>query len=265
MSSPNMHKRLVYHWIGRHIEGRRDLREADRVEMYVAALRGSLQRGLWLNRMDEVLELGRHRLELTRRMVCLTESRLSECRFHSQRYGRLGLGFPKRFVLEAGGKPVTYVRHKRGDLYTRLLLEAVDDAHGVVQRRRLEYLAHFVKPMGVQRRRRPRVERAPVGERPAATPQLWARRQFGPRLLYLSEAEWRIVEDPSLLERSSVDLESTPERTYLGYDPGLDLMTVVFPDARVQQAALEDPLIRTTLRTADPPINLFHLDEVAEL
>jgi len=261
-----MHKRLVYHWIGRHIESRRDLPEAERVEMYVEALRGSLDKGLWLNRMDEALHLGRHRLDLNRRMVCLTESRLSECRFHSQRYGKLGLGFPKRFVLEAGGKPVSYVRHKRGDLYTRLLLEAVEDAHGLVQRRRLEYLAHFVKPMGVQRRKRTR-RRASAPRAPGTgpTPQLWTRRQFGPRLLYLSEAEWRIVEDPSLLERTSIEMESTAERTYLRYDPGLDLMTVVFPDARIQQAALEDPVVGPKLRLADPPINLFHLDEVGEL
>jgi hypothetical protein len=267
MSTRTIHKRQLFHWIGKHIDADKGLDGAGRIDAYVAALRGSLSGGLWMNQMNEELRLGKQSHVMRRRMVCLTENRLSECTFHAHRYGRLGLGFPKRFVLGAGGKPVSYVSLKQGDVHTRFLLEALAEAEekGLGTAAKLDFVAHFLKPLGQKRAGRnpgaAPVRNVPRGPSGAAV----ERRQYGPRMIFQSEGEWRVVEDKSLLERREPVIRSEPARSYLRYAVGPDLMTIVFPDRATQQAAMRDPEIRAALSGAALPVNVFHLDEINEL
>ncbi len=267
MSTATIHKRQLFHWIGKHIDADRSLDSAGRIAAYVGALRGSLTGGLWMNRMDEELALRRRAHRLNRRMVCLTENRLSECSYHARRYGRLGLGFPKRFVLDAGGKPVSYVANKQGDLHTRFLLEALEaaNAQGLSIGPQLDFVAHFVKPLGARKPPSTR-RRAASGAGPAAKPDaLVQRRQYGRAMIFQSEGEWRVVEDASLLRRAHPMIRHEHARSYLNYAAGPDLMTIVFPDRATQQAAMADPEIAATLTGAPLPVNVFHLDEINEL
>ena len=250
MSTPTIHKRQLFHWIGRHIEDpHRGLTAAEKVTEYVECLRTSLSGGLWMTEMDEALKVGARSHALKRRMVCFTENRLSECKYHSTRYGRLGLGFPKRYVLDTGGKPVSYVQHNKKDLYTASLLAALANSSGDATHQ-LDFILHFVKPLGLRRDpTTPKGDRQEKGSRcrqvPAGAPDArLVRRQFGPRMAYQSESEWRIVEHPELLQRTcegNLRIKSGPERSLVPYRVGHDLMTIVFPDRATQQAALDDP------------------------
>src|SRR6266542_6844878 len=40
--------------------------------------------------------------------ICLTEIRLSQAKDHSDRYGKLGIGFTREFIANKGGRPVMY-------------------------------------------------------------------------------------------------------------------------------------------------------------
>ena len=271
MSTPTIHKRQLFHWIGGHIEHGPDrLTGQERVKAYVECLRASITDGLWLTPKGEVLEIAKRSYRLERRMACFTENRLSECRFHSTRYGRLGLGFPKRFVLQVSGKPVSYVQNRIGDLYTTTLLKLLEATAKKTGADDLDFLAHFVKPLGDKRGARKATSSAPRGAAvPAGPPGADViRRQFGPKMVFQSEGEWRVVEDFALLKRKrggARRLVWGAARTLLPYRPGADLMTIVFPDAATQQAAQNDPVIGPAVANAVPPVNVFHLDEISEL
>ena len=48
-------------------------------------------------------------IDYTVPLTCFTEIRLSEAKSHAAKYGQLGLGFQRRFVIERCGGPVKYV------------------------------------------------------------------------------------------------------------------------------------------------------------
>ncbi len=265
MSTATIHKRQLFHWIGRDLQ-KADLSDEERARRYVAYLKGSLTGGLWLRTMDEVHRLDGREYPLRRRMLCFTENRLSECGYHSKRYGRLGLGFPKRFVLAAGGKPVSYVGMKRGDVHSKLLFSAQAEAAeaGLDSADDLDFVIHFPKPLGTKRASSgEKRERKTAGR--GGKPATVERRQYGPKMAYQAEGEWRVVEHPALVRRTGVRFQVEEEQSYLHYRPGPDLMTIVFPDRRTQQYAMEDRDIRELLEAARPTVNLFHLEEIHEL
>ena len=115
----NIHRQQLFHWIGEHI-GRGDgargqrakLSDAQREE-YLACLLGSFAHGLWMKQPREpewIEPKPRAGFRQARPMTCFTEWSLDLSHPHSTKYGRLGLGFPKRWVLERGGQPVTYFK-----------------------------------------------------------------------------------------------------------------------------------------------------------
>src|SRR5690349_5406552 len=107
----NIHRQQLFHWIGSHIDSRRagqrgKLDDAARTE-YVSCLRGALKHGLWVKTPRDPDFLGKGDLiKVTRPIACFTEWTLGQSLPHTTRYGRLGLGFPKRFVLSRGGQPL---------------------------------------------------------------------------------------------------------------------------------------------------------------
>ena len=108
----NIHRQQLFHWIGIHIEAKapgRFLTDALRDE-YIDCLEDALNNGLWAKVPGTPDQLGDGKLiKVSRPITCFTEWSLGQSLPHTQRYGRMALGFPKRFVLERGGQPVTYV------------------------------------------------------------------------------------------------------------------------------------------------------------
>ena len=112
-----IHKHQLFHWIGHHIDipkGRQnDAASLEQRRAYLDCLRGVLAPGKapWVKPPREPARLGDGSLiRVDRPIVCFTEWSLDESLPHTMRYGRLGLGLPKQFVLRHGGQPVTYVR-----------------------------------------------------------------------------------------------------------------------------------------------------------
>jgi len=79
---------------------------------YVERLLTTLRTGLWLTRGEEILGDGANDSEFRYydSRVCFSEILLSRSDDHSARYGRLGFGFNRLFVLDSGGSPVIYAR-----------------------------------------------------------------------------------------------------------------------------------------------------------
>lgn len=129
---PDTRSEFLIHWTGWDIEeGYREKEEGKR-EMYVERLRRTLLgdpnhwspadddtpaksrsflAGLWMPyEKQNLVGRGGVRLDrVSRPVTCFSEIRLSQVAGHTTRYGRLGFGFDRRFVMQRRGVPVMYV------------------------------------------------------------------------------------------------------------------------------------------------------------
>lgn len=240
------HRQQLFHWIGSHIEeerASRDLTDAQR-QKYVECLDDTLARGLWVKVPRVPDPLYGHEVA-TREMVCFTEWSLRESGRHTGVYGRLGLGFTKRFVLAKGGHPVLYSNGR-----SRLIQSFSKLANRIDPRaaEELEYAAHFIKRVAPpEPRTKPRTS---TRTRKIATAKAGVREPFGTKPLpWLEEREWRIVRrpssDPCLVPNSSG--EAIPPYR-LPFSVGQELLTIVVPDAETMTLALDHHGIRSHLR-----------------
>ena len=285
----NIHRQQLFHWIGSHIDaklklGRSRLTDDLRGE-YVECLRGALKNGLWVKTPRDPDFLGNGDLiKVTRPITCFTEWTLGQSLPHTSRYGRLGLGFPKRFVLSRGGQPLIYVRDSaKNDPYT-MALKAIaklfkgNDLKGKISpsklktlRQHFDYLTHFNK----------RIKHAPIPRpvtkilKPAYIPVTISKisksivppdpfiRLFGPTLHYLEEREWRIVYDKILEVFFTTGPGSPGPEYFLPVKPGRELFTVVLPDNNTVNKALNDSFIRKKLYPADAPhVTVLSLQDI---
>lgn len=280
----SIHRQQLFHWIGSHLDeesGRGRLTD-DLREEYIGCLRNALDNGLWVKTPRNPDFLGKGDLIKVRRPItCFTEWTLGQSLPHTTRYGRLGLGFPKKFVLARGGQPVTYVRDStRQDPYTAALLALArvfqdDAALAAALGRRLaglrdhfDYLTHFNKKIKkVAKRAADSGSRAKktATAKPAAkkAPDVCAR-SFGGTLHYLEEREWRIVYAKSLegFFRPGPGGDGKPEY-YLPFEAGRELFTVVLPDNRTVNIAAQQKSIQKYLFRKDAPhVTLLSLQDI---
>ena len=273
----NLHRRQLFYWMGRALDdrnkGRKVLRD-DLVKELLGQLRGSLEHGIWVKspRHPEHLELRGQTFTLDQPIACFTEWSLGESLPHTAEYGRVGFGFPKRWVIERGGQSVTYFRHSAKGSFLRgafRLLAALgrDRGGGKWEKRdgidgfaELRYLLHFAKMI---RLKRPMPDkegapakpgrlkvRAPTGQRrapsQAALESQAFKRRFGQPLQFVEEREWRIVYHPG--NSGFVKGPGTPEY-FLPYIPGDELCTMVLPDNKVVSTVLQSDWFTARLFT----------------
>jgi hypothetical protein len=269
----NIHRQQLFYWMGRSIDdenGRRKLLRDDLVREVLRQLRGSLEHGLWVKspRHPEKFELHNNCFALDLPIACFTEWSLGESLPHTAEYGRIGLGFPKRWVIERGGQSVTYFRHnEKGTFLTAIfkLLSAhgTGDLNGLWKPKpgtagfdELRYLVHFAKMV---RLKVPKTSRttakaqalatAPVRKKKttaAALETQMFKRKFGMPLQFVEEREWRIVHHPA--NKGFIKGPGVPD-FYLPYLPGEDLFTLVLPDNKVVSTVLQTDWITERLFT----------------
>lgn len=266
----NLHRQQLFNWIGNRIDERAPggrLTPALRSE-YVDCLRSTLEHGLWLQKPKVPDYIGDgSRVFVHRPILCFTEWGLGQSLPHTKRYGRMGFGFPKRFVLKRGGQPVQYIRDASRDApYSAALLavaqwfdEQPEDLCESKRfreiRDRFQYLAHFSKKIRKTRddEDAPRKQK-PKGHKRERHPRDVFARNFGTVLHYLEEREWRIVYDKAIARHLKL-AEGGPDRPehYLPFTPGVDLFTVVLPDNETVSLALAREDIRAKLYPANAP------------
>jgi len=258
----HIHRQQLFYWMGRSIDdrnGKRKLLSDALVQEVLRQLRGSLRHGLWVKtpRYPEKFELREDVFALDLPIACFTEWSLGESLPHTMEYGRIGLGFPKRWVIERGGQSVTYFRHNsKGSflpaIFKLLAAHGTGDSDGVWKPKpdapafeALRYLLHFakmirLKPPKVSRRAAKaaaRPARAPMRKAPrAAVEAQMFKRKFGMPLQFVEEREWRIVHHPG--NRHFVKGPGVPDY-YLPYLPGEELFTLVLPDNKVVSKVLQ--------------------------
>lgn len=259
----NIHRQQLFYWMGRSIDdrnGKRKFLRDELVKEVLRQLRGSLERGLWVKRprYPETFELRGDVFALDLPIACFTEWSLGESLPHTAEYGRIGLGFPKRWVIERDGQSVTYFRHNaKGSflqtVFKLLATEGLGNAEGVWNPKpgvtvfeELRYLLNFAKMVRLKTPKPERslkkiaipfLRRGAKRERPvAAVETQMFKRKFGMPLQFVEEREWRIVHRPA--NKYFVRGPGLPD-FYLPYLPGEELFTLVLPDNKVVSKVLQ--------------------------
>lgn len=269
----NLHRRQLFYWMGRSLDEENKHRKilSDAVlEKLLKQLHGGLEHGIWVKspRYPEHFELRGQTFALDLPIACFTEWSLGESLPHTAEYGRVGFGFPKRWVIERGGQSVTYFRHSSRGVFLQnafklLAILGEHQADGRWTARadtpgfaELRYLLHFAKMIRLKRsipEEKDKPALAPPAAKPLAPPPKPApkrkpsqaaldsqtfKRRFGQPLQFVEEREWRIVHHPSNRHFVPGPRGGVPDY-FLPYIPGDELFTLVLPDNKTVSRVLE--------------------------
>lgn len=233
------HSDFLVHWTGRDFDDARTGADSDSsvtceciTKKYLERLKSILDYGLWMTEPDDKDEdefkIGSCRGSRPRiPRTCFTELKISEVRSHAARYGRLGVGFKRPFVIERGGLPVWY--YPPWEAWKGWLKTLARDNLAFADKDRY---ACFLKPMGNGKG----VE----------------------KYNFLYESEWRIIfadwlEHKSLLAIKPTEVEGFPykEAKRLRYVLPVKskwLALIIYPSIQILHAAQKDQSLRARLR-----------------
>ncbi len=208
-----IHSRILVHWTGKEFEEIRD--EKEKSFLYIQRLKNDLQEGLYTKTTEEDVIRKWRITNITR--LCFTEIRLGQAQVHAKRYGKLGLGFSRDFIMNKGGRPVIYIPFEANE-GSRLLEESIrelferskeiDEIH-----KPAKWILTHVKRMWNEK-----------GED------------------FYEEMEWRIVHGPD--DRNIKNIGDGVHR--LKFDTS-DIKVIIFPNEDTKQLSLKDDYIRKYL------------------
>lgn len=275
----NLHERLLFNWIGKDIEHDYEnakISEEAYSQKYLQHLKDSLSDGLWLTEDESELLKG-YKPEYPVPMVCFTELALKECIAHATRYGKMGLAFTKRFVLDNGGQPVAYIRDRRKSPFVSNLKLLLNGKLKKSERERLELMACYIKNMEKSSRTTGAHAKKLTQKSVKKAAKKTARkrivdpykRQTGRTLHHLEEAEWRMVAQQGSLPKKTrlvQNTEGSGPSYFLPYKSGIELVAIIFPNNKIFSRAMKDPQIVSSLFPGErPPVNLISLEDVNRL
>jgi hypothetical protein len=234
------HSKFLVHWSGRDLES---LSDHEKKEKYALRLKDWYQNGLFtkLTRDPELAirlsgpgPVNKLKNEQFVRL-CFTEVRLSQADEHSQRYGRLGIGFNSDLIADKGGRPVIYLPWEaKARLLEQSIFEAWEKAKASANaelEQLLGWIVAFCKPMS---------------ERPGSPDYV----------NNYDEMEWRIVHGAPL-DTSGTFMEDrvVPNAFRVKFDPA-DVSLIVFPDPDVMRQTLDDSDMKSFFGTHQPNLLL---------
>jgi hypothetical protein len=214
-----LHTDFLVHWTGKefHKPPFAPLDDKLRNE-YVETLIRILENGLEMRvGTEKIYDLNNKLLETFISRVCFTEIKLSQARTHAKRYGSMGIGVNRDFVLRNYGNPVFYLKSgesnvavnanlvleflKSNDSYSKILLE---------YRTLLAYFKNMNDP----------------GKND---------------LQYYDELEWRVTHLPRLEGEGKITVIDRTKHLYMLKLNRDDVKVLVFPDEQTKTMAFEDP------------------------
>jgi hypothetical protein len=216
---------FLIHWTGKDIErNRSNLREAHR-DAYVDRLINILHEGFWMTIPDEKI-IGNNNswIEYKAPMTCFTEVRLSETQEHAKRYGLLGVGVSRKFVLDRFGGPVHYVRNDTFECIIGNVNQILNFLQKSEQNELVNYFAinsAFLKNMSSD-----------------------VKDDF----TFLNEQEWRIVHTHKQTDLERIFETDVQQPKYkISLQPN-DIRIIVFPDDQTRIKARKDPRLTNWLQ-----------------
>lgn len=213
-----MRSDFLIHWTGKDIALDPSAITAAKRSAYVDRLAGILTDGLWMTKPKERLKGSDGAIvKYSTPLTCFTEIRLSQAQSHSGRYGLLGIGVTRQFVLERFGGPVHYVRNHASECVVgnvHKILTALRNNHcppEVVNY--FEVNTSFIKNMSNPKK---------------------------DDFIYLDEQEWRIVQTSAQTKAGKLVKTGLPQPEYRIPVERNDVRIIVFPDEQTRIKARSD-------------------------
>lgn len=207
-----IHSEILVHWTGK-----KDIENnpvSNQTQLYVQRVEDYYRNGLFMKRTTEPTTRGRKIKYLPR--LCFTEIKLSQAKDHANRYGKLGIGFSREFIMNRGGRPVIYIPFEpRDGLLERSLDQALDKSKGNDEINKLMISIHsYIKRMWDEND-----EQA------------------------YDEMEWRIVydNDPNYCKYFTRGKDKDEFRFIFTAN---DVKIIVFPDEKTRRASFDDKIIK---------------------
>ncbi len=206
--------KIFGHWPARDINEEKCDEDAKR-DLYLKRLRDDYVDGFFAKKCEEGTLRGMKLKGLVR--LCFTEIRLSQVETHTRRYGKLGIGFDRKFLINRGGRPVIYIPFEATDKLMEDTMKFVyKNSKGQVHER-LKWLFAFVKRMSDK----------PTTHKDSQD--------------FLEELEWRVVYGEKL---DAGHFTRVPDGTYRWKFAPKDVRLLVFPDETAKVMALNDAVLK---------------------
>jgi len=212
-----IHSKFLVHWTGKDIEKQpKDKRSL----LYVERLKDDLREGLFTKATEEAVIRRLKIKNITR--LCFTEIRLSQAQTHAERYGKLGIGFTRDFIMNKGGRPVIYIPFEADSSLLedsmRNIFEKTKDKDDEEIHRSLKWIMTYIKRMSNEK-----------GED------------------FYEEMEWRLVHRSD--DKYIKDVGNGVHR--LKFEV-IDVKVIIFPDEDTKKLSLNDKCIRKYLSEHTP-------------
>lgn len=138
---------ILVHWTAKELKGK-STSESEIQEKYIELLYSIYSKGLRFStpkEHDEVAGVNCLSILKPKPIICFTELKLSKTKEHADRYGELGIGFNREFLMKWGANPVFYMQNKNQGIVNTNLSGLVnsEDTHDW-----LDVFLSYVKPMG---------------------------------------------------------------------------------------------------------------------
>jgi hypothetical protein len=237
--------KYLVHWTGKDIQSDIFSLTDDQRQDYLVRLFSILEDGFWMTKPQEMI-YGRGGSVITYKahMTCFTEIRLSAAEDHAKRYGLLGIGVLREFVLDLLGGPVHYVRNRPneaiiGNIYSLFELIKKNKAKNVISQgnvpqKILEFVVSFFKPMTTAN-----------GEEDFS---------------YLNEQEWRIVHSYLLENKKIIPTGKQKPKYRITLKPE-DVKLIVFPDEKTRNLGYKHCRFSKWVKYLEAPPIMVTLEE----
>jgi hypothetical protein len=209
----NIHSKFLVHWTGNGTDDIESKADIYKPQLYLDRLIDDYKYGLYTKRTSESVIRGWKINDIVR--LCFTEIRLSQAKNHAGRYGNLGIGFTRDFIMNKGGRPVIYIPH---DADNRLLEDSIksvyENSRGNHEiRKSSKWIMAHVKRMS-----------------------------DGKSQDYYEEMEWRLIYDEST--NNIHFTKGNSEGIYRLKFAADDIKVIIFPNEDTKQLSLRNEAIR---------------------
>lgn len=250
---------FIVHWTGKDIHTEVTELTDDHRHKYLDRLFNILEFGFWMNTPKESL-VGRNpinqktlvRLNYEVPMTCFSEERLTTSASHTKKFGLLGIGVDRRFILDRFGGPVHYVRNHFGDY----IVSAYAGIRKWIEQRFEE--SQKLDPNSAQTKN---AENA-LGQanyfgaflKPMSTACLKPDEKDD--FSFIDEHEWRIAFMPALIQMGWATEHGNGPPEYKLLLNVEDIGLLVLPDEITRKMALADPRFKSRLldKGVYPPV-----------
>lgn len=246
-----LHRRLLFHWT--EPKSSEPIRKRVDREKYLELLRDILQNGLRYSAPNEKNTewIIQDEIRAVHPMLCFSEWGLGESSQHSNRYGLMGLGFTRKFVMQSGGRPVVYLPNKEKDPFRKALVELIRHARkneftNLKLQNHADIVASYLKAYHFKKTTIKSGDQSKSKKRQNLISEFnddyaHLKLDFGGIFANLEDREWRIAE-----------VSQSQEQPYLSFAPG-HLALIVFPDHQTLGLAMRDQTIMDWIHRDDKP------------